>query len=359
MLATTPFHPCHVAAGAKLVEFAGWEMPIHYGSLIEEHRAVREAAGMFDVSHMTIVDITGSDAKAYLKRLLANNIDKCREPGQALYSCMLNDAGGIVDDLIAYYISDGRYRLVVNAGTRAKDLAWITQHIENYEVSIQEVTHLAILAVQGPQARELTHLCLPDATLRTACESLKPFQAFIQGDIMVARTGYTGEAGYELMFPAAFAHTIWDHLIQAGVKPCGLGARDTLRLEAGYCLYGHDMDETTTPLETGLSWTVAFDDTREFIGKAALLAQKAEGIPRQFVGVVLEGKGVLREGYPLYGEAASEQVGVITSGTFSPTLQKSIGFARIQTGLTDSLFVEMRGKLHPLKIVKPRFIKSA
>ncbi len=358
----TPLYDAHLKQGAKMVEFGGWDMPIHYGSLMEEHHAVRQHAGMFDVSHMTIVDVTGTDAYAFCRYLLANDAAKLKTPGMALYSCMLNENGGIVDDLILYFIKPNDYRWVVNAATRDNDIAWINQHAKQFDVTIDVPTQYAMIAIQGPQARELTHLVLPNA-IRTAAENLKPFHAVLEDDMMVARTGYTGEDGYELTLPENLATDTWQQLINTGVKPCGLGARDTLRLEAGLPLYGHDMNDTTTPLVTGLAWTVNFqDESREFIGKTALLAQKESGLSEQFIGLILEAKGVLREGQTVHCESEksekSEKSGYITSGTFSPTLQKSIALARLKKPITPPYTVNIRQKYLPVQLVKPRFFKQ-
>jgi len=350
----TPLFDAHVAAGARMVDFGGWDMPINYGSQIEEHHHVRQTAGMFDVSHMTVVDINGSQARHFLSYLLANDVAKLATPGRALYSCMLNEQGGIIDDLITYFLDESFFRVVVNAATHDKDMVWITSQARAFDVVVNERRKLAMIAVQGPEARAAVLACLPQADATSAAE-LKPFSAGQFGDLFIARTGYTGEDGFEISLPADATATLWDQLILAGVKPCGLGARDTLRLEAGMNLYGQDMDESVSPLESALGWTVAIKDERAFIGKDALLEQKAAGIENKFVGLVLQDRGVLRPGQKIvtgFGE------GITTSGSFSPTLQKAIAFARIPSQATQTCQVDIRGKLLNCTIVRPPFARN-
>lgn len=361
----TALYDQHLAAGAKMVDFAGWSMPIHYGSQLQEHHQVRHDAGMFDVSHMTVLDLSGPDSRAYLRRLLANDVAKLTETGKALYSCMLNEQGGVLDDLIVYHLSDTQWRIVVNAATTEKDLAWMAQHLRGYDATLTERTDLAMLAIQGPNARaKLLALMPPHETAVAA--PLQPFYgAFLPAkdggypdmgaDWFIARTGYTGEDGFELMFPAEHAPKVWDALLATGIRPCGLGARDTLRLEAGMNLYGTDMDETTTPLVSGLGWTVAWQPPeRDFIGRTALEAQKAAGVPQKLVGLVLEDKGVLRSHMPVF---CAEGVGETTSGTFSPTLGVAIALARVPANCGNTCEVEIRGKRHTAKVVKPTFVR--
>lgn len=350
----TPKYHAHVAAGGRMVDFGGWELPINYGSQIEEHHAVREAAGMFDVSHMTIVDITGAQARQFLSYLLANDITRLETPGRALYTCMLNERGGVIDDLITYFIAATCYRLVVNAATRDKDMAWINEQARGYDVVVEERTDLAMIAVQGPLARQAVLSLLPAEDAARAA-GLKPFWAAQLGDLFVARTGYTGEDGFEISMPNEQAHDMWDQLLAAGVAPCGLGARDTLRLEAGMNLYGQDMDETVTPLQAGLGWTVAMADERVFIGKEALLKQKQEGVKDKLAGLVLQDRGVLR---PAQRVVTSEGEGLTTSGTFSPSIGKAIALARIPINAAGECQVEVRGKLLNCKIVKPPFVRN-
>jgi aminomethyltransferase len=350
----TPLYNAHVAAGARMVDFGGWEMPINYGSQIEEHHKVRQAAGMFDVSHMTVVDIRGARARPFLSYLLANDVAKLQTPGRALYSCMLNEKGGILDDLITYYLAENFFRMVVNAATRDKDLAWITSQAGAFDVEVRERPELAMIAVQGPAARAAVLALLPENDSSAAAE-LKPFNAWQFGDLFIARTGYTGEDGFEISLPAEAAIALWDKLLHEGVAPCGLGARDTLRLEAGMNLYGQDMDETVTPYESALGWTVVLQGERDFIGRAALLEQKARGVEKQLTGLVLKDRGVLRPGQRIITDAGE---GVTTSGSFSPTLLKAIAFARLPKTTAQSCQVDIRGKLLDCAIVKPPFARN-
>ncbi len=359
----TPLYAQHLTAEAKMVDFAGWEMPIHYGSQLEEHHQVRNDAGMFDVSHMVVLDITGSDATDFLRYLLANDVARIQTPGKALYSCLLNERGGVIDDLIVYFMAEDKYRMVVNAATRDKDLTWIRQqalspHKKGRDVKIRERDDLAMIAVQGPNARDKTHAAL-GANINAARE-LKPFFAAdcndSKSDLFVARTGYTGEDGYEIILPAEQAGATWEALLAAGVKPIGLGARDTLRLEAGMNLYGQDMDEDVSPLEAGLNWTVAFTpEDRDFIGRAALTQQKTDGPANKLVGLILEDRGVLRAHQKVITEHGE---GEITSGSFSPTLGKSIALARVPTAATEHCQVEIRGKQLAARIVKYPFARN-
>jgi aminomethyltransferase len=337
-----------------MVDFTGWEMPIHYGSQINEHHQVRTDAGMFDVSHMTVVDIRGPQTREFLSFLLANDVARLHQPGKALYSCMLNGQGTVIDDLITYYIEKGWYRLVVNAATRDKGLAWLERQGGDFSVAITEHHELAMIAVQGPQARGKVISLLPKDDAEDAIELL-PFTAAQFGDLFIARTGYTGEDGFEISLSADQAEEFWLSLLDAGVTPCGLGARDTLRLEAGMNLYGQDMDENVTPLESALGWTVAMKDERKFIGREALEIQKAAGVPRRLVGLVLEGRGILRPHQRVLTTAGE---GETTSGGFSPTLQKAIAFARVPVGGDDACEVEIRGKLLAARVVKPPFVRN-
>ena len=355
MLKTTPLNAAHRALGARMVDFGGWDMPLNYGSQIEEHHAVRRDAGMFDVSHMLVIDLHGAGARGFLRRILANNADKLQDPGRALYSCMLNDEGGVIDDLIAYYFSDEFFRLVVNAGRAEKDLAWLASLKERFDAALElrPRRDLAMIAVQGPNARERVWQTLPET--RAATEAMRSFHGAQLGELMLARTGYTGEDGFELMLPAARAETLWSALIGAGVKPCGLGARDTLRLEAGMNLWGQDMDESVSPLDAGLAWTVDLDGARDFVGKAALLAHPQS---RQLVGLVLADKGGVLRGHQKV--ATPEGEGVVTSGTFSPSLGRSIALARIPLGVEVGALVQVsvRDKQLAAKVVKPPFVRN-
>ena len=352
----TPLYDKHVEAGARIVDFGGWDMPLHYGSQKQEHHAVRGNAGVFDVSHMTIVDVAGDGARAFLRRLLANDVAKLDAAGRALYSCMLNEAGGVIDDLIAYYFDATSYRLIVNAATRDKDLAWIRGQAEASDVRISERAELAMLAVQGPQARELAASCI-DTEWRDAALALRPFHGMYAGEVFVARTGYTGEDGFELVLPAANAPALWDRLLAAGTLPCGLGARDTLRLEAAMNLYGNDMDETVSPLESGLGWTVAWEPAeRDFIGRPALEALRRDSGRRRFAGLLLEDRGVLRDGQKVVVDGVGE--GAITSGGYSPTINRSIALARLPAGDYERAEVEVRGRLLRVRLVKTPFVRN-
>lgn len=357
MLKHTPLFERHNGLGAKMVPFAGWNMPLHYGSQIQEHQQVREGAGVFDVSHMTVVDLTGAGVRDYLRYLLANDVDKLAAPGKALYSCMLNQEGGIMDDLIVYFIQEQQYRLILNAATRDKDLAWMAQQADDFTVDFQERSELAMIAVQGPQAMEKTVSVL-DAAHREIATRLQPFECALMGDGFIARTGYTGEQGFEILLPATEVVRFWDKLLAADVKPIGLGARDSLRLEAGYCLYGLDMDETTTPLTSALAWTVAWEPaSRGFVGQSALQQQRQAGAKHRLVGLQLEGQGILRSGQEVMSGNGAR--GVITSGSFSPMLQRSIAFARLPADAQGPLQVVIRKKAIPATQVKPPFYKKA
>jgi len=352
MSSKTPLHAVHVESGAKMVEFAGWELPIRYGSLVEEHHAVRRRAGMFDVSHMTVVDLQGPGTRDGLRRLLANDVDKIREQGQAIYGCMLDDDGGILDDLISYRLEDDFYRLVVNAATRQADLDWMRERLAGFDVEIVERDDLAMIAVQGPDAvgHVVELLGVP------ALEALKPFRSLTHGDLFIARTGYTGEDGCEIVLPGELAPELWRGLTERGVVPCGLGARDSLRLEAGLNLYGQDMDTTTTPLESNLAWTVAFEPgDRDFIGRRALERQKAEGVARKLVGLVLGSGGIPRAGARVLTEAGD---GVVTSGGFGPTVERPVAMARLPANAGDSVAVELRGRQLPARVVKLPFVRA-
>jgi aminomethyltransferase len=360
MIQRTPLYDTHVAAGAKIVDFAGWQMPINYGSQIEEHHVVRRDAGMFDVSHMLAIDLNGCESQAFLRRLLANDVAKLTTPGKALYSCMLQEDGGVIDDLIVYFFTPTRYRIVVNAGTAEKDLAWMRLQAANFAVSLTPRRDLAMIAVQGPNARERFWTAFPVARAQTVM--LGVFQAaewpVENSTWLIARTGYTGEDGFEIAVPADEAATVWQKLVDAGVKPAGLGARDTLRLEAGMNLYGQDMDESQNPLESGLTWTVDFKDTnRDFLGKSALVARQSASALREFLGLVLLDKGVLRAHQKV---VCPQGAGETTSGSFAPTLNQSIALARLPAGVKsgDEVQVEIRDKLLNAKVVKPVFARN-
>ena len=400
----TPLYPAHVRAGAKIVDFGGWDMPLHYGSQVREHQQVRQHAGMFDVSHMTVIDVTGADALVYLRHLLANDVAKLK-PGAALYSVMLNHHGGVVDDLIVYYLSSETYRLVVNCATRDKDLAWIHAEAKTFAVNIAERADLAIIAVQGPQALAaldealvnegfikdvlvdgalieealiedalIDNIALTESDILEQLNQLPAFHGMTinetslransdqtgSGPWFIARTGYTGEDGVEIILPGEDAERLWNALHAAGVKPVGLGARDTLRLEAGMNLYGHEMDDETSPLEANLGWTIAWQpEDRDFVGRKALSTQREQGSGIALVGLLMTERGVLREGQMVSVPHLTEQ-GVVTSGTFSPTLQQGIALARMPIALSQQstqVSVEIRGKAVAVQIVKPPFVR--
>ena len=338
-----------------MVDFGGWDMPLQYGSQIAEHHAVRRGAGVFDVSHMCVIDLRGARVRPFLQRLLANDVGKLAAPGKALYGCMLQETGGVIDDLIVYFLDESWFRAVVNAGTRDKDLAWMRQHAAQFGVQLTERTDLAMLAVQGPESRGRAASLLSPAG-STAALGLEPFFGREIDGWFVARTGYTGEDGFEIMLPGMEAERVWQALNSAGVASCGLGARDTLRLEAGMNLYGSDMDESTHPFESGLGWTVALEPAeRDFIGREALAAIRARGPQRKLVGLLLEGRGVLRSHQKVLAADAGE--GEITSGTFSPTLERSIALARVPVAAGSRVQVDIRGKLHDARIVRPPFVR--
>ena len=364
-LKATPLNSAHRALGAKMVDFGGWDMPVNYGSQIEEHNAVRTDAGMFDVSHMCVVDLEGANVRAFLRGLLANNVDKLQVPGKALYSCMLNPEGTVIDDLIVYFFREDWFRLVVNAGTAEKDVAWMRQQNDatNSGLTITQRRDgdnaIALVAVQGPNARAKVWEVLP--TAQAASQDMKPFNVVIVpdtafGEAMVARTGYTGEDGFEIGVPATQVEALWNALVAAGVKPAGLGARDTLRLEAGMNLYGMDMDESVNPLDAGLAWTIDLVSERDFIGKSAL---QAKGQNAQFLGLILREKGGILRGHQKV-IAASGAVGEITSGTFSPSMQQAIALARLpmDVAIGDTVHVEIRDKKLAASVVKLPFVRN-
>jgi aminomethyltransferase len=354
MTQKTILNATHRALGAKMVDFGGWDMPIHYGSQLDEHHLVRRDAGMFDVSHMTVVDLHGARVRDFLRHLVANSVDKLKVSGKALYTAMLNQRGGVIDDLIIYFREESFFRLVVNASTRDKDLAWITEQAKAFDVAVTERPDFAMIAVQGPNARDKVLGLMSDAG-RAVAAKLGKFSAAEADGMFVARTGYTGEDGFEIMLPESQAVAYWNRLLDAGVKPAGLGARDTLRLEAGMNLYGQDMDEDVSPFEAALAWTVALDAGRDFIGRDVLERQKANGAPRQMVGLVMDDKGVLRHGQKVL---TANGDGEILSGTFSPTLGKAIAFARVPAGDPGDVRVDIRGKEVAVRVVKFPFVRD-
>lgn len=359
MVKQTQLYEQHVACGARMVDFHGWMMPLHYGSQLDEHHVVRQDAGMFDVSHMTIVDLHGARTREFLRYLLANDVAKLTVPGKALYTGMLNASGGVIDDLIVYFLTEDYFRLVVNSATREKDLAWISQHAEPYGVELTVRDDLALVAVQGPQAKEKAET-LFSAEQKNAVAGMKPFFGVQAGDLFIATTGYTGEAGYEIALPQEQVADFWQKLLAAGVKPAGLGARDTLRLEAGMNLYGQEMDEGVSPLAANMGWTIAWaPEDRNFIGRDALERQREQGT-EQLVGLVLTEKGVLRNEMPVHftDAAGNTHQGAITSGSFSPTLGYSIALARVPAGIGEQAIVQFRNREMPVKVTKPGFVRN-
>lgn len=374
----TPLYQSHVDSDGKLVDFSGWELPIHYGSQIEEHEAVRTDAGMFDVSHMVVTDIEGADSKAWLQQLLANDVNKLKTAGKALYSGMLNEQGGVIDDLIVYLMNseETAYRIVSNAATRDKDLAQFDKVATDFDIRITERPELAMLAVQGPNAIEKLAKAKPSWAATLA--ELKPFVGAdltdIEGsDWFVARTGYTGEDGVEVIMHGDDAPAFFEQLKANGVKPAGLGARDTLRMEAGMNLYGHDMDETISPYECNMGWTLALKDARDFVGRDALISNrkqsKDDNTAMKQVGLLLTTRGVLREGMAVAVNrdehtqgSDHEQAGIITSGTFSPSLKHSIAIARVPASLSDDDCVQVdlrgKGKYVDVRVLKLPFVRN-
>jgi len=352
----TSLHKNHIAAAAKMVDFHGWSMPINYGSQIAEHESVRSGCGIFDVSHMTILDFEGDEVKPFLKKILANDIEKLKNECDGLYSAMLNESGGVIDDLIAYKMPFG-YRLVVNCATRGSDIKWISNHLDSYVVEMTERDDLSMLAVQGPKSPEVLSQC--PAPLVRSLELKKRQQGVIEGDMFAAKTGYTGEIGFEVILPNDKANFLWESALAAGAKPIGLAARDTLRLEAGMNLYGFEMDETISPLECNMEWTVSLEDKeRDFIGKEAFIEKKKSHTHGRLVGLLLEERAIIRAGQEIFLDEEKKLKGTVTSGTYSPTLKKSIALARIPASEREICYADVRGKIIEAKIGKPSFIKE-
>jgi len=354
-------HDRHVAAGAKLVEFAGWEMPVQYGGVIGEHRAVRSAAGLFDVSHMGEFLVTGPGAESFIQRLTPNDVAKLT-PGRAHYSGLLTTAGTYVDDLLVYRLGEEEFLLVVNAANTEKDFAWVKEHLDGEVELTDRSMDYALLALQGPRALEILQ-SLTETDLSTI-----RYYRFADGVVagcpsLISRTGYTGEDGFELYLPPAEAPTVWDRLLEAGTPaglvPAGLGARDTLRLEAGMALYGHEIDDTTTPWDAGLDWVVKLDKG-DFVGRQALVAQQDRGTERRLVGFEVEGRGIARQGHPVMADG--KKVGDVTSGTWSPTFEKALGMAYVPHRLAEpetELALEVRGKPLTARVVRLPFYKRS
>ncbi|KRO73033.1 MAG: glycine cleavage system protein T [Cryomorphaceae bacterium BACL18 MAG-120924-bin36] len=361
-LKKTPLYDQHVALGAKMVPFAGYEMPVQYAGVSHEHHVVRQKVGMFDVSHMGEFWVEGADATAFLNSVTSNDVAKLT-PGKVQYSCLPNTTGGIVDDLLVYCVNDTKYMLVVNASNMAKDWAWLQQFAGNFDVLMTDVSEgTALLAVQGPLAAQalqsLTDLDLGAMTYYTF--GIGSFAGV--SNVVVSATGYTGAGGFEIYIPNAHAAAAWDAIIAAGaplgLEPIGLGARDTLRLEMGFCLYGNDIDDTTSPIEAGLGWITKF--TKEFTNSAALKAQKEAGVARKLVGIMLLERGVPRHGYPIV-DASGAAVGEVTSGTMAPSLNEAIGMAYVPTASAapgSTVFVEIRGKALKAEVVSLPFYKA-
>jgi len=382
----TPLYQQHLDANARMMEFGGWSLPVNYGSQVEEHHACRKHAAMFDVSHMTVVDMAGStmkgnegedvkSARQFLQYLLANDVDRLKLAGDALYTCMLSPDGGILDDLIVYWRGGDSYRLILNAATREKDLAWIKARVAEYAPSLEWSVQddLALLAVQGPAAIDICSQVLDGISesreLAAALKGVSRFSSCESDDLFIGRTGYTGEDGVEMLLPSSLAPTFWQNLLDAGVQPAGLGARDTLRLEAAMNLYGSDMDENVNPFESGIGWSVSLEpDTRNFMGRSAIIQSLGDSgrTDQQMIGIQLEGRGVLRGHQAILMQG--REVGSVTSGTYSPTLEQSIAMGRVslsacEAGKVSELLgqvcqVEIRKKLVDARVVKRPFINS-
>jgi aminomethyltransferase len=355
-LKRTPLYACHVEAGARLVEFAGWEMPVQYAGVIEEHRAVRTTAGLFDVSHMGEVRVRGAGAESFLQRLTPNDVSRLA-PGRAHYSGLLTDRGTYIDDILIYRLAADDFLVVVNASNAPRDFEWIASRSNGNAEVVDESDRWALLALQGPQAVEILEPLSPGASeLR--------YYGFRQGEVdgrpaLISRTGYTGEDGFELYVDPEHAPALWRRLVEAGAHPAGLGARDTLRLEAAMALYGHEIDETTTPWEAGLDWVVKLGKG-DFLGRDALVAQKEAGLPRKLVGFEVEGRGIARQGHAVLSGATGEAVGAVTSGTWSPTFEKALGLAWVPPDLAapgTPLTLDVRGRRLAARVVETPFYR--
>ena len=357
----TPLYDAHQAAGGKLVEFAGWEMPVQYSGVLQEHRAVRTAAGLFDVSHMGEFRVAGDGAESFLQAVTPNDVAKL-QPGRIHYSGLLTEQGTYVDDLLVYRLTEDEFLLVVNAANAAKDLEWLQRH-KGAGVTLEDVSSdYGLIALQGPRAEAIL------AGLTSTDLTAIRYYAFVQGEVngraaIISRTGYTGEDGFELYLAPEDAPAVWDRLLEVGgpegLVPAGLGARDTLRMEAAMALYGHEIDDTITPLEAGLQWVVKLE-AGDFIGRQALVAMKEEGLPRKLVGFNVEGRGIARQGHKVLVDG--EEVGFVTSGTFSPTLEKALGMAYVPVSMATAgtpLSLNVRGKLIPAVVVDLPFYKRA
>jgi aminomethyltransferase len=356
-LKKTPFYNKHIAAGGKMVPFAGFEMPVQFEGLLVEHHNVRDNVGAFDCSHMGEFFVKGPEALNLVQKITSNDAAKLT-PGKIQYSCMPNETGGIVDDLLVYCISETEYMLVVNGACLDKDWAWVNQH-NTFDCTVENRSdELGLLAIQGPNAtaalQPLTDLNLTEMTYYTF--GIGTFCGV--ENILISATGYTGSGGFEIYIPNQHAEKFWDAIMANGVKPSGLGCRDTLRLEMGFCLYGNDIDDTTSPLEAGLGWITKF--TKPFVNSVNLLKQKEEGVTRKLVGFEMIDRGIPRHDYPLC-DASGTVIGKVTSGTQSPSLGKAIGMGYVPTALAtpgSEIFVEVRGKLLKAEVVKIPFLKK-
>lgn len=349
----TPMYDMHLALGAKMIDFSGWQLPLHYGSQVDEHHQVRNECGVFDVSHMCITDISGTDADAFLRYMLSNDVARL-QPGAGHYSAMLNADGGVLDDLIVFRTPEG-FRLITNALTCTTSQSWLAQHAEKFAVDIQLREDLAHFAIQGPDSIERLSQVLRASRVQII-QNLAPYHCQFDGQWFASRTGYTGEEGIEIILPATQAVDLFNELIGYGVTPIGLGARDTLRLEAGFTLLGNDMDAQRNPYTSNMHHVVALEpNERDFIGRAALEAQLQQGIKEKLVGLVLEERGVLRAGQPVRINGAVQ--GTITSGSFSPTIGKAIALARVPIDTDERGEVEIRQKWYPVRVVSPRFVR--
>lgn len=361
-LARTPLYDLSIGLFARMTEFSGWEMPVQYSGITREHQAVRTAAGMFDISHMGKFCLTGENVLQQIQPLVPSDLSRL-QPGEAQYTVLLNSQAGIVDDLIFYNqgldaAGNQRWVVIVNAATTQKDKTWMLDHLDRHQVDFQDYSlHNVLIAVQGPKAvSQLQSFVIEDLA------SVKPF-GHLEGTVLgkpgfLARTGYTGEDGFEVMVDPGTGVALWQALLAEGVVPCGLGARDTLRLEAAMALYGQDIDDTTTPLEAGLGWLVHLDSKGEFIGRSRLEQQKQDGVTRRLVGLQMQGRNIARHGYPVLSDG--KVVGEVTSGTLSPTLGVAIALAYIPTELSklgQIIDVEIRGKTYPATVVKKPFYR--
>ena len=347
----TPLYDAHIKLGAKMVNFSNWEMPISYSSLIEEHNAVRNAVGVFDVSHMSIFDFDGGDQVAFFEKIFANDVKKISKGNKAIYGALLNEKGGILDDLIIYNAND-KFRLVSNCSTRNQNRQWFEKHAVEFGVKVIERSDMGILAIQGPNAMDKI---LAIKEIDAEVNDLQSFGCMFDDEKLYAKTGYTGEDGLELIVPNTAINDLWNQALDLGCVPIGLGARDTLRLEAGLNLYGNDMTIYNHPYESNLGWTIDMSDkTRQFIGKDALLSID-QSKSKKIVGVILREKGILRSGYEITHEHGK---GIILSGSFSPTLKSSIGLARVDQGYQENGKVFIRNKALNIDFVSPRFIRQ-